>query len=348
MPEISQSAVAHAAGVVVRSALKIRPKERFVVVCDAESADLGEALAAAGERAEALVTLTRVDQLRSISTGHTGERPHKVLPDTIRRAMLAAQASAFVATAPHAELSMREQLLHIVSACGVRHAHMAGISRASFARGICLDFDVMEKLGRQLTRKLEGAHTLEVDSPAGTRLHVALETMHRWVPQFGAVAAGYSANLPAGALYIPTESVRGTFVANASLGEFFGAREGILIRTPVRFYIDDGVVVRVEAPHSPALQRDIEAILQVSPNSSRIGLVVLGVNAGVDVPTGDATVDQTLPGMHLVIGDPTGRVTGVPWSARTSFVACGAGGTVVAHGSKIIDSGHLVPPSERS
>src|SRR4029077_6978939 len=101
-------------------------------------APIGDALAYLASSVGGHVTHARLDVLKSVSTGHSGDRPHKVLPDLVRRAMLATQASAFVASAPHAELSMREQLLHIVGACGVRHAHMPGITQVAFARGMRL------------------------------------------------------------------------------------------------------------------------------------------------------------------------------------------------------------------
>src|ERR1700758_1428711 len=108
MPEVTAAELGHASEVLLHSALRLRAGERFVVVSDQESAAIGEALARGAEQMRAHVTLARLDQLKSVSTGHSGDRPHKVLPDLIRRAMLAAQASVFVASAPHAELSMRE------------------------------------------------------------------------------------------------------------------------------------------------------------------------------------------------------------------------------------------------
>src|SRR5687767_3083336 len=135
MRQIGEEDLARAATVLVKTALRVSPGERFVAVGDLESqpmiAALEEAARAQGAEAAAL----RIDLLRSYSTNHSGERPHKVLPDAVRRAMLSAQATAFVASSPHAESSMREQLLHVVGACRLRHAHMPGISPVAFATG---------------------------------------------------------------------------------------------------------------------------------------------------------------------------------------------------------------------
>jgi len=109
----------------------------------------------------------------------------------------------------------------------------------------------------------------------------------------------------------------------------------------VKLTIEAGRVTKVEA-QSAELQTDIEKMLAFAPNSDRVGLVAIGVNEGVDVPTGEAVVDQNLPGLHLFIGDPAGRATGVTWSARTSFAACQAGSSVSIDGMLSIDSGRIV------
>jgi len=341
MPDVTAAELAHAAEVLVRTAIRLKPSERFVVVSDAESAAVGEALAQIAGTVGGHVTHARLDVLKSVSTGHTGDRPHKVLPDLVRRAMLASQASAFVASAPHGELSMREQLLHIVGACGVRHAHMPGITQPAFARGMRLDYERVIAWGRALGRRLEYAHYLESDSTAGTHLRITFSTDNRWVPRLGTLAPGKWVNFPAGAIYASPQSVDGVLVANASLGEFFGAREGLLLKKPVKLTIEAGRVTKVEA-QSAELQTDIEKMLAFAPNSDRVGLVAIGVNEGVDVPTGEAVVDQNLPGLHLFIGDPAGRATGVTWSARTSFAACQAGSSVSIDGMLSIDSGRIV------
>ena len=238
---------------------------------------------------------------------------------------------------------MREQLLHVVGACAVRHAHLPAISRIAFARGLALDYQKVETWGRSMALRLELASSLEAESAAGTSLRVKLGPDARWSAHLGVVAPGKWACLPSGALYASPLSVDGVFVANASIGEFFGAREGLLLERPVRFFIENSRVVKVEAPHAPTLLRDVQTMLAVAANSDRVGLVAIGINAGVEAPTGEAVVDETMPGLHLVLGDPAGKVIGSgPWSARTSFTACQAGGRVLVDGSLAIENGKIV------
>lgn len=83
-------------------------------------------------------------------------------------------------------------------------------------------------------------------------------------------------------------------------------------------------------------------MLSVAPNSDRVGLAAIGVNVGVEAPSGEASVDQTMPGLHLILGDPAGKIPALSWSARTSFVACQSGCRVSIDGSLAIENGKIV------
>jgi leucyl aminopeptidase (aminopeptidase T) len=321
--------LARAARVLVQ-ALRVSAGERFVVVGDLETLPILLALDQAGRTAGAEVASLRIDQLRSHSTNHSGERPHKVLPDAVRRAMLSAQASIFLASSPRAESSMRDQLVHIVSAVGARHAHLPGITQAAFTAGLAVDYARIVERGEALLRRLEVTREITSTSADGTHLVVHPGARH-WVARFGRVEPGESVIFPSGSIIVSPEHVKGTFAATASLGEFFGARERLL-REPILFDIEDGAVKRVRCTASPELVRDIEAMLAVAPNSDRVGLVVLGLNPSPPQPIGAVSVDQHRPGLHLVFGDPLTKLTGAGWTARTSFAACQASCAVLLDG----------------
>jgi len=342
MASVSASDVTHAADMLVTTALHLRENDRFVVIADETSAELGKAIVAAGRKVGADVTLARLDETRSVSTNHSGERPHKVLPDSVRRAMLAAQASVYIASAPQKELTMREQLVHIVGACRVRHAHMPGIAAHAFAAGLKVDCARLETDGRAMGRRLELARAIEVESPAGTELRLAFDAKNHWTPHLRIIAPGTCCRLPAGVLYAPPSSVEGVFFADASLGEFFGTREGLLRDKPVKLTIEGGRVTKVEAPSLPEVAREMTDMLRFAPNSDRVSLAAIGVNIGLEAPTGTATVDQNVPGLHLVIGDAAGRIPNPPFSARTSFLACGAHARVTIEGNVAIADGKLL------
>jgi leucyl aminopeptidase (aminopeptidase T) len=340
---MSDSGLAHAAQVLVQTALRLVSGERLVLVEDAESMPVGDAIASAAEGCGAWVKRARLDRLASAGGC---SRPHKVLPDLLLLGLHEADASVFVASAMPAELPMRQALLHVVRQRKLRHAHMPGVGPSTFAAGMRLDYGQIERLGKRVLGRLEGARSILAESPAGTSLHVELARDGKWFAQLGVLSPGHWGNLPAGALYTSPAEVSGVFVSDASLGEFFGAREGILRAHPVRFLVDAGHVVDVQA-RSPQLKRDIEAMLAVSANSARVGLVCIGVNPGLESPVGDALVDQNLPGLHIGLGDPAAKATGATWSAPTCFAACQAGSRVVVDGEVIVEAGRVVVPSKR-
>jgi aminopeptidase len=342
MTEIGGEELARSASILVQTALRVVAGERFVIVGDMGTAALLLALERAGKEVGAEVATLRLDQLRSHSTNHSGERPHKVLPDAVRRAMLSAQASVFVASAPRAESSMRDQLQHIVGACRVRHAHLPGITPTAFVAGLNVDHATIADTAAAFLRLLEVGREITCTSAEGTNL-VVHPGARRWISRVGRVAAAESVLFPTGSLLVAPESVRGTFAATASLGEFFGARERLL-REPILFDIDDGSVKRVRCSGSPELVRDVEAMLAVAPNSERVGLVVLGLNPSAKEPIGSVAVDQHRPGLHLVLGDPQAKLTGVGWTARTSFAACQATSSVQVDGVLVIEDGQLRLP----
>jgi len=336
-------ALSHAAQVLVQTALKLRPGARVVIVEDAGAILLGDAISAAAEAGGGWVKRARLDELTS--AGGSG-RPHKVVPDLLLLALHDADSSVFVASAIPAELQMRQALLHVVRQRGLRHAHMPGIGATSFVAGMRLDYAQVERLGARVLRRLKGARSLVTESPAGTSLRVELGPDTKWFAQLGTLEPGKWGNLPAGAVYTSPADASGVFIADASLGEFFGAREGLLRVNPVRLVIDAGRVVDVDA-RSPQLKRDVQAMLAVSANSNRIGLVSIGVNLGITSPVGDAMVDQNIPGLHIGIGDPAARSTGATWTAPTCFAACQASSRVLVDGDVIVEGGRVVLASRR-
>lgn len=325
--------LASAADLVTRTALRVAPDEKVVIVFDRSSAAAGNALIAATRRAGGLPVAANLDEL--------GESPLEVLPDALVAELASASASVFVARAT-TDIRLRQHLLHLVARYRLRHAHMPGISSVALSRGLRIDQQQVARAGQRMLDKLARGHFLEAHGPAGTHLRVVMPEEPVWFPQLGVLEPGRWGNLPAGALYSTPALVEGTFVANASIGEYFGAREGLLTSKPVQLFIEAGVVRRVLAPGALALQQDIERMLAFAPNSDRVGLVAIGVNAGIAGPTGEAIVDQNLPGLHICVGDPAAQVTGAAWSARTSFAACQAESTVQVDGAIVVSGGKLL------
>ncbi len=349
MGSIDVADLAQAARVLVTAPVRDRPGARlvgdgdvFAIIADEQSETLATVLSSAAEGVGGVPTIYRLDLLTSASTNRSGRgRPHRVLPDAVRRGLMVAPCSAYLASAPIRERPMRQQILSIIDECELRHAHLPDITDVGFARGLATDQSAVVAAGKGLLARLSGVRSLSCESPGGTSLRVELEAQPRWTERLGEIVQGKSTSFPAGALFASPEDVLGTFVADASIGEFFGAREGVLRHKPVRLTIEGGRVTRVEAPECEELAVNIRAMLKLGANSDRVGVVCLGVHEGIREPTGIAAIDQNLVALHLLIGDPAARDTGATWSARSSFAVCQAQGRVLAGGRALIDEGKL-------
>ena len=343
MPQITAAALLDAARILLAAPVRgasestrfVEPGSDLAILTDPGRRLIGEAIALAAREVGARASVVVLDRQ---------DKPLRTLPAEARAALASSMATVFVAAAPSSERSMREQIAAVVKARDMRYARLPDVSEEAFVHGLRLDHRQVLGIGRSLEARVQRGRILEVTSPAGTALRVTV-TPGAWVERFGELVPGEGVGFPAGALYTSPESIDGTFVADGSLGEFFGVREGVLAAKPVRFEIMSGRVMAAHAPDCTALEADVRALLAFAENSNRIGLVVLGVNPGVEGPTGDAAVDQCLPGLHLGLGDPGGRSTAVAWKARTAFAACQKGSRVLVDGVLVYEDGRIVPPS---
>ncbi|AKF10520.1 aminopeptidase [Sandaracinus amylolyticus] len=320
-----------AAREVVGSALAVREREVVAIFADATSVRMGDALARAVEARGAEPRMIWLDDL--------GPRPLLELPVGIDVVLEGMTASAFVASAPAPEITMRRALLAKLTGQRVRHAHMPGVSHLAFVRGLRVDYDAVAGHGMRLLARLTSSTRITVSSASGTRLRIATSPATRWMPQLGQLEPGRWGNLPAGALYAVPDSIDGVYVANAAVGPHATSS------TPVTLYIADGRVVRLAAEDDPVLEQMLRARIESAPNRDRVGLVAIGCNYGIVESTGEAIVDQNMPGLHLALGDAASDVTGVAWSAAGSLPCCAAGTSVVVDGEAIVRSGVLVDPS---
>ena len=335
--------LALAAQVLVQTALKLRAGERLVIVEDAASVLLGDAIATAAEASGAWVK--RCAPRPAGSAGGSG-RPHKVMPDLLLLALHDADASVFIASPLPAELPMRQALLHVVRQRRLRHAHMPGLARGP-VRGRDAPRLRADRASRQAGARSPRGR--ESDRHREPRRHVAPDRARAGrsvVRAAGGARAGRWGNFPAGAIYTSPANrqrrLRGRRIARGVLRRARGNSPGQPGAAPRRRGTGGrrrGAFAAAEARH--------RGHAAISPNSDRVGLVSIGVNPGLDSPVGDALVDQNLPGLHIGIGDPAATATGATWSAPTCFAACQAASRVAVDGEVVVESGRVVLASRR-
>lgn len=325
-----------AARQVVGSALGVSPGESVVVLADASTVRLGDALARAVEGRGADPRMVWLDDL--------APRPLSGVPADLAAQLEGASASVFVAGAPPDEITMRRALLREVTARRLRHAHLPGVSHLAFVRGLRVDYDVVAGHGMRLMGRLSRATNVVVSAASGTRLRLRFAGSGtapgaRWLPQLGQLEPGRWGNLPAGALYAVPESVDGLYVADAVVGEHATSQR------PVALTLAGGRVRSVSVPGDRALERSLRVLFEANPGRARVGLVAVGCNYGIIEPTGEALVDQNVPGLHLGLGDVAADVTGVTWRTSGSLACCASATTVVVEGETVVRAGVLVVAS---
>ncbi len=245
-----------------------------------------------------------------------GKRPIGGVPEDVLLALESSQISVYWSIPLPGELKSRLQILGAASEHKLKHAHIIGLSREYFIEGLAADYRTVRDLQEKIVERLEASRELRVTTPAGTDLVAPLPMETPWICLSGIIKPGVWQNLPSGQIMgVPTVA-DGTFVADASIGEWFGPRYKNLMEYPLRVDIESG---RIRDAHSDnqRLAREFLLYVRSNPNSDRVGELSLGANLGLRRFTGNALMDENVPGAHIAIGDPLPELTGASWSAKT-------------------------------
>jgi leucyl aminopeptidase (aminopeptidase T) len=318
---------------VVEGALGVVRGEHVVLIVDRSRRDVGSALL---EVARDIGADPIVHEIES-----HGERPLRQLPDSIRSAFGRAQASLVNIAFEDGEIGMRHEILEAVRILSLRHAHMIGVSRRSLIAGFSVDHARILTTTRAVRTRLRPDSLFRVRTPAGTDLEVRLDPSMRWLEHVGAIRPGKWENLPSGKLATCPGSVRGVFVADASMGGQHGQEVGLLERAPVRIEVEGSMCKSVRCIDR-TIQREVETFLQREHNLTRIGGICLGTNVGILSPTGEIVADQNLPGLHVTFGSAAADQTGAKWSTRAQLPLAGAGGDVDLDGAPLLRAGRYM------
>ncbi len=325
--------LANAARRAIEGALGVVRGEHVVLIVDRSRRDVGTALL---EVARDIGADPIVHELES-----HGERPLRQLPEAVRSALGRAQASLLNITFEDGEIAMRLEILEAARAFSLRHAHMIGVTRRSLIAGFSVDHARVLDATRAVRTRLRPDSQLRVRSASGTDLEVRLDPSMRWAEHVGVIRPGRWENLPSGKLTTCPALVRGTFVADASVGGQFGQSAGLLERTPVRVEID-GSMCRSVRCSDRAIQREVEAFLQKEHNLTRIGGICLGTNVGILSPTGEIIADQNLPGLHVVFGSAAADQTGATWTTRAQLPMTCSAADVDLDGAPLLRAGRYM------
>jgi leucyl aminopeptidase (aminopeptidase T) len=323
----------NAARRVIEGALSVVTGERVAILVDRARQEVGAALAEVTHAVGAQPIVLELEEL--------GARPLRRLPDRAREVLETSQASVLICGFEDGEHPMRVELIDVAKLLGLRHGHMVGVTAKSLVPGFSVDPARVLGATRAVRTRLRPDSVLRLRSAAGSDLEVRLEPSHRWIEQTGSVRPGRWENLPSGKLTTSPANAHGVFVADASVGEHFGAAAGLLAATPVRVEIDQGVCKSVRCDDR-VLERAIETHLRRERNGDRVGCITIGTNVGLLAPTGELICDFTLPGLHISFGDTLREQTGASWTARTQLAMTSASGDVDLDGVPLLRSGRYL------
>src|SRR5436305_2915021 len=161
-----------AVSTVVRRCLAIGPGEEVVVVADAGTRAVGEALRDEASSAGADAVLTVMDPRADDGT----EPPS---------AVAAALAASDVFIAPTSRSLSHTLARKRASEAGARGATMPGVTEDMLARVMAVDFDTMAARSRAVAAALDGATSAHLTCPRGSDLTLELPG-RRGIPDDGA------------------------------------------------------------------------------------------------------------------------------------------------------------------
>jgi leucyl aminopeptidase (aminopeptidase T) len=329
-PRAIDPAFAIAARSILEGSLSLVPGDRVLIIVDANYEELAGALEDAALSLRAVPTICRL----------TGARPFPRLPPEFATALSNVQASVMAISERADEATVRREVIDLIGRHRVRHAHLVGISRAALGQGFLADARRVQDSTRKLRLRIGPTSQIVARSNAGTKLEIKLDPTLRWGASVGRIGPGQWENLPSGQLFTCPADVRGVYVADASVTADEG-RAFDVVRAPLTLEIDAGICRRVRCI-DPRMAGEFERRLRAAEHLTQVGQILLGTNAGLSAPIGDAIFDCNVPGLHLTFGYTAPADTGARWCSRLGVTANAARMDVDIDGTAVVRQGRLV------
>jgi aminopeptidase len=314
----------------VETCLAVRAGERVALIADELSRVVAASLATALRERRALWKSLLIEEL--------GPRPMSEAPAEILEALRGADAGILCMQPQPGELSMRMAIVKVVEERQIRYAHMVGVTPQIMQQGMRTDYRKVDRLSERLRERMLRAKTLSVKTPAGTSFTARFDASLDWVKTSGLISQRYWSNLPAGEVFTTPATVDGTFVCDASAGDYFNMKYGDLEPTPLRLEIREGRLAGAECSRKD-LQREFWDYCHTDENSDRVGELAFGTNLGLAKMIGVLLQDEKFPGVHIAFGDPYGSQTHANWKSKTHVDVLTRNCDVWIDGDLVIEKG---------
>ena len=292
----------------VEVCLGVRSGERVVVVADEASRSVAASLEEAlRERGAVFSGLLLEDY---------GPRPMRGAPSAVLEALERTDVGVLCMTPQPGELSARMAIVRVVERRQIRYAHMVGVTPEIMQQGMRADYRKVDELSNRLRERMLKAETLTVKTERGTSFSAHFDPQLDWVKTSGLISPRYWSNLPAGEVFTTPATVDGTFVCDATAGDYFNGKYGDFEAAPLVMKIAGGRLVHVDCPRKD-LEDEFWNYCHTDENSDRVGELAFGTNLGLTHMIGILLQDEKFPGVHIAFGDPYGSQTHADWKSQT-------------------------------
>jgi leucyl aminopeptidase (aminopeptidase T) len=292
----------------VQTCLGVKPGERVALVSDELTLEVAASLSRALAEQGAVWTGYVLEDL--------APRPLAGVPPEVIEAIGTSEVGILCIQPLEGELPARMAIVETVERRRIRYAHMVGVTPTIMEQGMRADYRRIDRLSDRLLARIAEARSLTVQTDAGTAFTARFDPSLAWIKTSGLISPRYWSNLPAGEVFTTPASVDGTFVCDATAGDYFNAKYGDLSETPLVLTIEGGRLVRVRSARAD-LEREFWEYCHTDGNSDRVGELAFGTNLGLTEFIGVLLQDEKFPGVHLAFGDPYGTQTGAQWSSCT-------------------------------
>ena len=311
--------------------LGVRPGERVLVIADEVSrsvaASLEQALDGRGAKFSGLLL------------EDYGPRPMNGAPEDVLAALETTDVGILCMTPQPGELGARMAIVQVVERRQIRYAHMVGVTPEIMQQGMLADYRKVDELSDRLRDRMLKAETLTVKTERGTSISAHFDPQLDWVKTSGLISPRYWSNLPAGEVFTTPATVDGTFVCDATAGDYFNGKYGDLQKQPLVMQISGGRLVGVECTRKD-LEREFWNYTHTDENSNRVGELAFGTNLGLTRMIGILLQDEKFPGVHIAFGDPYGSQTHADWKSRTHVDVLTRNCDVWIDDDQVIEKGH--------
>jgi len=292
----------------VKTCLAVRAGEHVALIADEASKAVAASIAAAIGDQRALYTGLLLEDF--------GPRPMNAAPAEVLRALETADIGVMCMTPQPGELCARMAIVQTVERRQIRYAHMVGVTPEIMQQGMRADYYMVDRLSEKLRERMLRAETLTVKTEAGTSFVAHFNRGLDWVKTSGLISPRYWSNLPAGEVFTTPATVDGTFVCNATAGDYFNGKYGDLQTTPLVLEISGGRLKHAECGRKD-LEEEFWEYCHTDENSDRVGELAFGTNLGLTEMIGILLQDEKFPGVHIAFGDPYGSQTHADWKSKT-------------------------------